>query len=345
MGIKPSTVSNENSNTEKDSHWLEDPGHVIIDRLREISNSTELSTKTRHHSLITARKFIAYCVHWGDCKNEYSEFIIPLIPLVFEAVKSTMIETDAGISPADRMLQAEVAKGYRYCIAEIGVACTVSYEHTSDISRVLNALDKVSRHDFWQVRQAAAHFLRCFQSCHKFLLSFNQTKKATKIIARLLSDERREVSSAAMSALTGILAATPLPTVYSLVEKYRKKANNSVIKSKKKLSGAAKFQGEEADVKEKERAAKQQTSVFFLCAAVLAMPYNTPPYVPRALAALSKHSFERSAPFNVREAVKLCCSEYKRTHMSDNWEMHRQQFTREQLEALEDVVSAPHYYA
>jgi len=345
IGANSSNVSNEHPNFEKHSHLLEDPGLVIIDRLRKISESTELSTKTRHHSLITARKFIAYCVHWGDCKNEYSEFIIPLIPLVFDAVKSTMDETGVGISPADRMVQAEVAKGYRYCIAEIGVSCTISYEHTSDISRVLNALDKVSRHDFWQVRQAAAHFLRCFQSCHKFLLSFHQTKKATKIIARLLSDERREVSSAAMSALTGILAATPLPTVYSLVEKYRKKANNSVIKSKKKLNGAEKFYGDEGDLKEKERAAKQQTSVFFLCAAVLAMPYNTPPYVPRALAALSKHSYERSAPFNVREAVKLCCSEYKRTHMSDNWEMHRQQFTREQLEALEDVVSAPHYYA
>jgi len=337
--------SNDSSNSLKGTHWLEDPGLIITDKLCKISESTELSTQTRHYSLITARKFIAYCIHWGDCKNEYSDFIIPLIPLAFDAVKSTMDETDVGVSPADRMLQAELVKGYRYCIAEIGVSCTVSYEHTSDISRVLNALDKVSRQDFWQVRQAAAHFLRCFQSCHKFLFSFQQTKKATKIVARLLSDERREVSSAAMSALTGILAATPLPTVYALVEKYRKQAKNSVIKSKKKLNGATYSQSEEAVVKEKERAKKQQTSVFFLCAAVLAMPYNTPSYVPRALAALSKHSFERSAPFNVREAVKLCCSEFKRTHMSDNWELHRQQFTREQLEALEDVVSAPHYYA
>merc|ERR1712038_1377831 len=100
-----------------------------------------------------------------------------------------------------------------------------------------------------------------------------------------------------------------------------------------------------AEEKEKERAVKQQTSVYFLCAAVLATPYETPPYVPVALAALSKHSFERSAPFAVRETVKMCCGEYKRTHRSDNWEIHRQQFTREQLEALDDVVSTPHYYA
>ena len=47
----------------------------------------------------------------------------------------------------------------------------------------------------------------------------------------------------------------------------------------------------------------------------------------------------------IRDTVKKCCAEYKKTHMSDNWEVHRSAFTQEQLEALEDVVSSPHYYA
>ena len=77
---------------------------------------------------------------------------------------------------------------------------------------------------------------------------------------------------------------------------------------------------------------------------MLGRPYDTPPYIPVILAALSKHSFEHRASLNVREVVKMVCGEYKRTH-TDNWEVHRKQFTREQLEALEDVVSIPHYYA
>jgi len=343
--VKSSKISTDSRETGEGVHKMDDPGPVIIKKLSNITQSTDPSMKSHHHSLLTAKRFIAYCTHCGDNKNEYSDFIIPLTPLAFEAVKLITDDSNDDISPANRMLQAEVVKGYRYCISEIGVSCIVSYDDTSDISRVLNTLDKVSRHSFWQVRQATAHFLRCFQGCHKFLLSVSQTKKATKIVARLLSDDRREVSSAAMSVLTGILAATPLSTVNVLVEKYRIKANNSIIRPKKKSKGNINLKDEEMILKEKERAIKQQTSVFFLCAAVLAMPYNTPPYVPRALAALSKHSFERSAPFNVREAVKLCCSEFKRTHMSDNWELHRQQFTREQMEALEDVVSTPHYYA
>ncbi len=144
-----------------------------------------------------------------------------------------------------------------------------------------------------------------------------------------------------MSALTGILASTPSPTVETMVEKYVKKANNSVIKRRKSRKD---LKGEELD-KEFKRAIKQQTSVYFLCASVLSHPYNTPIYVPKALKALSKHSYERSAPFTVREAVKLCCREFKRTHMTDNWELHKQQFSQDQLEALDDVVSTPHYYA
>ena len=64
----------------------------------------------------------------------------------------------------------------------------------------------------------------------------------------------------------------------------------------------------------------------------------------KALAALSKHSFEQRASLGVREVVKMCCSEFKKTH-TDNWEAHKKQFSQEQLEALEDVVSTPHYYA
>ena len=101
---------------------------------------------------------------------------------------------------------------------------------------------------------------------------------------------------------------------------------------------------EEKAVKEKQRAKRQQRSVFVLCAVAMGRPYDTPPYIPEALAALSKHSFEQRASMGVRDEVKRVCSEFKRTH-TDNWEAHKKQFTQEQLEALEDVVSTPHYYA
>jgi len=329
----------------------QDPGSVIIRRLSSIIEYTEYSLKDKFRALVTARKFIVYCVHLGDCKHEYSDFIIPLLPLCFEAVKSTLGEDEQESSAANRMLEAEVIKGYRYSVAAVSVACTVSYFGTQDLSRVIQSIEVVSRHQTWQVRQAAAHFLRCFQSCHKFLFIGKQRRTTMNIVAHLLADERREVSSAALSALTGIISATPLFEISSLVNKYVKMANKSVIKKKKLVKKPTPVEcvdalgNAERLKKEKERASRQQTSVFFLCASILAKPYDTPTYVPAALAAISKHSFEKRAPLGVRETVKMCCAEFKRTHMSDNWDLHRKKFTQEQLESLEDVVSTPHYYA
>lgn len=327
-----------NSCTLSDSS-LPKPGYRILEVFIGLDNLSESSSKEQQLCLTTARFFVFYCLHYGDNKNEYADFILPLLPMAFEAIK--LSEGQEEVDSDVRMLQAQVVKGYRHSIAEISASCFVTYNNEEDITKVLKSLDIVSHHDTWQVRHTAAHFLRCFQGCHKFLFTSNQTKKITRIISKLLADDRKEVSSAAMSALTGVLASTPTKKVEAMVDKYVKKANNSIIKKKEmktELTG-------EALEREFKRAIKQQTSVYFLGASVLSRPYETPDYVPKALATLSKHSYERSAPFTVRETVKFCCREYKRTHMTDNWELHKQQFTEDQLDAFSNVVSTPHYYA
>lgn len=331
----------------------DDPGTYIVQKLLALQRSTEESYQIRYNSLITARRFFSYCIHFGEAKHEFVDYIIPLLPLAFEALNSTVEETgessEAAATVAKRALEAEVVKGYRYTIAELSVSPVMSYGGNRDISRVLSAAADASKHETWQVRHASANFLRCFQGSHKFLFTDEHAGQITSIAEGLLSDERREVSAAAMAAVTGIIAALPSDAVATLVQKYTTQARKSTTKRKKKGAKASEpttdAPDEEQRKKEQRRAKTQQSSVFFLCATILSQPYDTPPYVPKALAAISKHSFERNAPLGVRDIVKKCCAEYKRTHMSDNWELHRKMFTQEEIEALEDVVSSPHYYA
>jgi hypothetical protein len=330
-----------------------DPGNYIVQKLLDLQKTSEESYQIRCNSLITARRFFSYCIHFGEAKHEFVDYIIPLLPLAFQALNSAI--EDAGDSTeadtvAKRALEAEVVKGYRYTIAELSVAPVMSYGGNTEISRVLTAADNASKHETWQVRHAAANFLRCFQGSHKFLFTDVHAEKITAIAASLLSDERREVSAAAMAAVTGIIAALPSEAVAKLVQKYVLQATKSAMKRKKKgnktESDTSDAPHDEEAIKiEQARAKTQQSSVFFLCATILSQPYDTPAYVPKALAAISKHSFERNAPLGVRDIVKKCCAEYKRTHMSDNWELHRKMFAQEEMEALEDVVSTPHYYA
>jgi len=334
-----------------------DPGTVIVEKLKSLEKKEDtMSLKDRYNSLITTRRFFSYCIHLGEAKNEYSDYVIPLMPLAFEALKSASGEGSETADVAQRTLEAEVVKGYRCTIAEVSSTSVISYGDFSDIGRVLEIMNKMAAHEEWQVRHATAHFLRSFQGSHKFLFTSKQADTTMSIVTALLADDRREVSSSAMATLTGILAATPLDNVARMVKKYILVAKRSAMKKKKGVDGrltptrvaAAAADGSadlEAVRKEQKRANDQLTSVFFLCASIMAQPYDTPPYVPQALAAISKHSFERNAPLGVRDTVKKCCAEYKRTHMSDNWELHRSKFTQEQLEALGDVVSSPHYYA
>jgi hypothetical protein len=357
-----------------------DPGWMIVAKLSSLLEQdpgmTPVTHKDKMNSLVTARRFISHCVHLGEAKYEFSDYVIPLLPLSFESLDASSDDSNdivgadsaadsenaAAPSGADdsnndasrRALEAEVIKGFRGMISEISVTAIISYGGRAgelDMKRVLDAVERACRHKKWQVRHASANYLRCFQGAHKFLFSPENTERATSLVTDLLGDDRREVSSAAMAALTGILAASPVPDVAKMVRFYAPLANSTKMRRKgrkfvpRTIDSPMMISDEADEEKERRRMRDQQVSVFFLCATVLSSPYDTPEHVPVALCAISPHSFERNAPLTVRDTVKRCCAEYKRTHMSDNWEEHRRMFTTEQLEAFEDVVSTPHYYA
>merc|ERR1711935_766892 len=231
-----------------------DPGSVIVQKLLSLQMSSDESFQDRYNSLITARRFFSYCVHYGEAKFEYSDYIIPLLPLAFEALNSTVedgSENPESDTVTKRALEAEVVKGYRRTIAEVSVSSVISYsgdKGENDISRVLDVVETSAKHDTWQVRHAAANFLRCFQGSHKFLFSESQAERITRITVSLLGDDRREVSSAAMAAVTGIIAAMPSEAIAALVDKYIYDANRSKMKANKNREPE----------QERKRAKKQQ---------------------------------------------------------------------------------------
>ena len=322
----------------------EDPGTFIVEKLSSLIGDDSMSFIDRYNGLSCARKFLSYCVHYGEAKFEFKDYVIPLLPTAFRVLKSTVEDEIVKTTSTQedmvlqRSMEADVVKAFRNSIADISVTSVVSYGSRPDIDKILDILEEFSTDPTWQIRQASIHFLRCFQGAHKFLFTKAQAAKTMSIVSSLLADDRREVSSAAMAALTGLLVASSLNEIAAMVKSYVKIAKKSTLRKRKGSEDVNK----EADL---ERSRDQKISVFFLCASIMAQPYETPQYVPVALAAISKHSFERNAPLSVRDTVKKCCAEYKRTHMSDNWEEHRNVFSREQMEALDDVVSTPHYYA
>jgi hypothetical protein len=252
-----------------------DPGFDILKKLSGIRSSDEFQFKEKVRALGVLRKFMACCVHWGDARHEYSEYVIPLLPTAFESLQPIEGQDP---NPEHRGLEAELVKAYRYSVADVSINCIITYGVTEDMTRVLSTLDTLAKHECWQIRQAACHFLRCFHGSHKFVLSDIQEEMCMKAAVSLLADDRREVSSAAMSVLTGIVTILPEAAVNSLVSKYINIANKTLKKKRRKTDKIPELltqeESELAASKEKERAAKQQRSVFFLCAVVMGRPYG-----------------------------------------------------------------------
>jgi hypothetical protein len=307
---------------------------LISEQMRCVNVSSGLDLY--FHSLLTVRIFLLYCYHREDSNMNYPHLILPLIPALFETVHGE--NSFEELTPAQRMIQGEVIKTTKLLISDIGTS--IVCDDIESITRTLDVVESVSKANVWQIRHGAAHFIRCFHGNHKFIFNTSQQELTLSIICRLLADDRHEVSSAAMAALSGILASSSEAKVCEMVNA------NVVIAEKSILNRPNRKRGEERKVGDNDQLRlHQQSSVFFLCAAVLSRPYDTPPFIPAALAEISRHSFEGRASPNVRQVVKMVCAEFKRTHMSDNWNTHKKSFSEEQLEALEDVVSAPHYYA
>jgi len=307
---------------------------TISDLMRSVTPSSGIDLY--FYSLLTIRIFLLYCYHREDSNMNYPQLVLPVIPLLFQTVHGENNVED--LTQAQRMTQAEVIKTTKLLISDISTS--IVCDDIASISRTLDVVDIASKNNVWQVRHAAAHFLRCFHGNHKFILNGSQQQVSLSITTYLLADDRHEVSSAAMATLAGILASSSEVQVSEMVHDKVIMARK-FIPSRSFRKGRGKLNLEHQD----QLRSQQQSSVFFLCAAILSQPYDTPAFIPVALAEISRHSFEGRASPNVRQIVKMVCAEFKRTHMSDNWDTHKQAFTQDQLEALEDVVSAPHYYA
>ena len=187
------------------------------------------------------------------------------------------------------------------------------------------------------------------QQRHKYLLSAAQAARITALVTNQLGDERREVAIAATAAFTGILAFMSAADVEALVAKYITIANQSAMPKKQKViaatagaSAAAPPATGPSAVAEEARTKRQRISVSILCAAVNANPYSVPPIVPAAIAAISRHTYERAAPVGVRETAKKTLSDFKRTHV-DTWQTDRTLFDDSQLECLDDVSTCSYY--
>ncbi|GMH48028.1 hypothetical protein TrVE_jg9887 [Triparma verrucosa] len=303
----------------------------ICARFRSVLSEGEIESEKKRRGKETICMFFINCIHLGDVVNYYGSAILPLLDLAFKTLGD--FESEEGGT------EASTARLCRQCIGVISSHCILGYvERVEDVDKAIEIGGECAKHSSWQVRQASSVFFSQFYGVNKFLLLESQTVRIFKIFCDLLGDERREVCVGATSGVVGMLAIMGEDDVRDLVNEYIQIANNSIKKRSRKGSKAAPVGGAQKASQER----LQRISVSVLCAAVHSFPYSVPSFLPPAIAALSKHSFESTAPLGVRDLVKKTLSDFKRTHV-DGWAEFRRVFKQEELECLDDVITCEYY--
>ena len=337
-------------------------GEIDLDALADAAATAVLGTSTedkKRQQELTRRKetvlqWIFRSVSGGDlirCET----YVLALLPVAFECVRDydvdlanlakTMVRyfsralwwnVERPLAPlSSSAMVVEVGK-------KVGPVASSSDGQESNIAYLLQILLHLSEHRSWYVRLEAITALSVFNAQHQFLLHPAQSSAILNRIIALLMDERREVQEKAQSILSQLIYPMELNVAAELTQTYLDQAAGTITsKRRKKASSSIGELSAEATAKRNQT---QQKCVRFLSALVRAYPYEVPSYVPKTLAVLSRllHS---SISSTLQETIRKTVSDFKRTHQ-DEWDVnHRHRFSPEELDALNDVLSSPHYYA
>lgn len=82
-------------------------------------------------------------------------------------------------------------------------------------------------------------------------------------------------------------------------------------------------------------------AVLGLTAFAESAPYTVPSFLPDVLCMLANYI---NLPQPIAGSIRDSLSNFRRTH-HDNWQEHKQHFTTDQLDTLNELLLSPSYYA
>jgi len=189
----------------------------------------------------------------------------------------------------------------------------------------------------WNLRRTGLNYLMMMVFHNLYILDDEATRnQLQEMLIERLKDEQVEVREIASKLLSGLVHFGYFSITEELLSIFHTMAK---IKMKKKRHGIELTQAQT----DKNVLALQvkHGGVLGLSALVLAFPYDVCTWIPEVVIDLGNYLHE--VP-QISATAKKTLSEFRRTH-HDNWHIHQQQFTDDQLSALTDLLISPSYYA
>lgn len=205
------------------------------------------------------------------------------------------------------------------------------------VSIAVSSIIKVCDYKSWNARRTALNFLQVMIFHNFFVLDTDEIRKEVEgVITRRLLDDQLEVREVASTLLSGLIHFGYIKVKDGLLKSFSKMAKKKIKKARHGIELTAE------DLQKNTAALHvKHGGLLGLSACVLAFPYDVPLWMPEVL--LDVGNYLHDAP-QIQATVKKTLSEFRRTH-HDNWQMHRQKFTDDQLSVLTDLLISPSYYA
>ncbi|CAI5499281.1 unnamed protein product [Closterium sp. Naga37s-1] len=196
----------------------------------------------------------------------------------------------------------------------------------------------------WKERAAALSFCQSFVFRNGFLLSTSDLSSLREAVITCLQDPQPEVRDMASATLAGLFKAAPQGDTWpaAIRQGFVQSAASTLKASRaarRRAIGGKSLDAESA-AKAAARMVKMHGSALGLAAAVRSAPYDVPLWLPDVLLSLASLAQE---PAPVGPAVGKALGDFKRTH-ADSWHIHKEAFSSEQLEVINDLSSTVGYF-
>ncbi|XP_043232367.1 proteasome activator complex subunit 4B-like isoform X2 [Amphibalanus amphitrite] len=228
----------------------------------------------------------------------------------------------------DRDLQA-------HCVRTLH-AMAVPRHDAATMRALLRAVGVVMDHPYWRARVAGLAFLQAAAFHNMFLLlgQEDEAQTVTECVVRGLHDARVEVREMAVQVFSGLLHC-------GFIDSARQQELRSEFEQMACTRLSRRGRGSAPSPDHVAQLRQRHTGVLGLCAFVNAAPYDVPEHLPQTLMTLGDHVND---PPPIQTTIRKTMTNFKRTH-HENWRLHRQKFTDDQLTVLTDLLVSPSYYA
>ena len=187
---------------------------------------------------------------------------------------------------------------------------------------------------WWRARNAALKALEVcvFHNSLQMMILPGAQSRVVNIVLDRIVDKRLEVRVCAANVFSSLLHIGFVEDRSGVRNKFISKLSSRKARTLLAKSSA---------LQESDQLPSIHGAVLGLTAFVSSAPYSITEDMPDTLCRLADYN---SLPDPFRTSVRLCLSDFKRTHY-DNWQQHKQHFTTDQLDIISDVLLSPSYYA